>query len=95
MPINEPIARHLVVRGRVQGVGYRNYIEYKAGQLGIKGWVRNRLDGSVEAVVQGNLAAVAEIIECAKRGPRAAEVVTVEIGNSEDKFDSFVIRPTE
>ena len=95
MPMNEPIARHLVVRGRVQGVGYRNYIEYKAGQLGIKGWVRNRLDGSVEAVVQGNLAAVAEIIECAKRGPRAAEVATVEIGNSADEFDSFVIRPTE
>lgn len=95
MPMNEPIARRLVVRGRVQRVGYRKYIEYKAGQLGIKGWVRNRLDGSVEAVVQGSLGAVAEIIECAKRGPRAAEVTTVEISNCEDEFDSFAVRATE
>lgn len=95
MPMNEPIARRLVVRGRVQGVGYRNYIEYKANQLGIKGWVRNRRDGSVEAVVQGGLAAVAEIIECAKRGPRTAEVATVEIGNAEEEHHGFVVRPTE
>lgn len=95
MPMNEQIARHLVVRGRVQGVGYRNYIEYKANQLGVKGWVRNRLDGSVEAVVQGGLAAVAEIIECAKRGPRAAEVAAVEIGNAEGEHQGFAIRSTE
>lgn len=95
MPMNEPIARRLVVRGRVQGVGYRNYIEYKAGQLGVKGWVRNRGDGSVEAVVQGSLAAVAEIIECAKRGPRAAQVDTVEICNWEEEFESFTVRSTE
>lgn len=95
MPMNEPIARHLVIRGRVQGVGYRNYIEYKANQLGVKGWVRNRRDGSVEAVVQGGLAAVAEIIECAKRGPRAAEVTSVEIGNAEEEHQGFAIHPTE
>lgn len=95
MPMNEPIARRLVVRGRVQGVGYRNYIEYKANQLGVNGWVRNRRDGSVEAVVQGDLAAVAEIIECAKRGPQAAEVATVEIGNAEGEHHGFVVRPTE
>ena len=95
MPVNELIARRLVVRGRVQGVGYRNYLEYKAGQLGVKGWVRNRRDGSVEAIVQGSLAAIAEIIECAKRGPRAAEVSTVEISNSEDEYDSFNVRSTE
>jgi len=95
MPMNDLIARHLVVRGRVQGVGYRNYLEYKAGHLGVKGWVRNRRDGSVEAVVQGSLAAIAEMIECAKRGPRAAEVSTVEISNSEDEYDSFNVRPTE
>ena len=95
MPMNEPIARRLVVRGRVQGVGYRKYIEYKAGQLEIRGWVRNRLDGSVEAAVQGSLSAVAEIIECAKRGPRAAEVATVEISNYEGEHDSFTVRPTE
>lgn len=95
MPMNEPIARHLVVRGRVQGVGYRNYLQYKANQLGVKGWVRNRLDGSVEAVVQGTLATVAEIIECAKRGPRAAEVTSVDIGNAEGEYQDFAVRPTE
>lgn len=95
MPVDEPVSRHLVVRGRVQGVGYRNYIEYKAHQLGITGWVRNRLDGSVEAVVQGTPAAVAEIIECAKRGPRAAEVAGVAIGNAETEHQNFVVRPTE
>lgn len=87
MPGNEPISRHLVVRGRVQGMGYRNYIEYKAGLLNVKGWVRNRLDGSVEAV--------AEIIECAKRGPRAAEVTVVEVSDGEGRHEQFVVRPTE
>lgn len=95
MPMNEPVTRRLVVRGRVQGVGYRNYLEYKAGQLGVKGWVRNRLDGSVEAVVQGTLASVAEIIECAKRGPRAAEVATIEISDAEGEYRGFMRRPTE
>ena len=95
MPMDEPISRRLVVRGRVQGVGYRKYIEYKAGQLDIKGWVRNRLDGSVEAVVHGSLAAVAEIIECAKRGPRASQVATVEISSTGDEYTSFTVLPTE
>ncbi len=95
MPVNEPISRHLVVRGRVQGVGYRNYIEYKAGLLNVKGWVRNRLDGSVEAVVHGSAGAVAEIIECAKRGPRAAEVTVVEVSDGEGRHQQFVVCPTE
>ncbi len=95
MPVHEAVTRRLVARGRVQGVGYRKYIEYKAGQQGIKGWVRNRLDGSVEALVQGSVAAVTEIIECAKRGPRTAEVTTVEISNAEHAPDGFVVLPTE
>ena len=95
MPVNEPISRHLVVRGRVQGVGYRNYIEYKAGLLNIKGWVRNRLDGSVEAVVHGSPEAVAEIIDCAKRGPRAAEVTAVTVSDDEGRHEQFAVRPTE
>jgi acylphosphatase len=49
----------------------------------------------VEALVQGSAAAVAEIIECAKRGPRAAEVTTVEISNAEYAHDGFVVLPTE
>jgi acylphosphatase len=69
--MSEVLTRHLLVRGHVQGVGYRNYIAYKAGVLGILGWVRNRSDGGVEAVVQGTAEAVAEIIRCAERGPRS------------------------
>lgn len=95
MPVNEPVSRHLVVRGRVQGVGYRNYIQYKAGLLNVKGWVRNRLDGSVEAVVHGSPEAVAEIIDCAKRGPRAAEVTAVTVSDAEGRHEQFVVRPTE
>lgn len=47
------VTKHLRITGRVQGVGYRNYMEYKARQFHITGWVRNRIDGSVEAVIQG------------------------------------------
>jgi acylphosphatase len=95
MTVNEPVSRHLIVRGRVQGVGYRNYIQYKASLLNIKGWVRNRLDGSVEAVVHGSPEAVAEIIDCAKRGPRAAEVTAVTVSDAEGRHEQFVVRPTE
>ncbi len=95
MPVNEHVSRHLLVRGRVQGVGYRNYIAYKAGVLNVKGWVRNRIDGSVEAVVHGSPEAVAEIIECARRGPRAAEVTAVDVSDVEGRHEQFVVRPTE
>lgn len=77
--MSETITRHLTVRGRVQGVGYRNYLEYKAAELGVGGWVRNRSDGNVEAMVQGPDAAVAAIIECAQRGPRASRVSGVAV----------------
>lgn len=78
------ITRHLSIKGRVQGVGFRNYMAYKAQQLGISGWVRNRQDGSVEAVVQGTEAAIAAIIECAHRGPRASQVSGVTVSNGGD-----------
>lgn len=77
--MNETITRHITIRGGVQGVGFRQYMIFKAQQLGISGWVRNRSDGSVEAVVQGPEDAVAAIIECAQRGPRASEVSGVTV----------------
>jgi acylphosphatase len=89
------ITRRLTVRGRVQGVGFRNYIEYKAAELGVSGWVRNRLDGSVEAVVHGAPEAVTAIIECAQRGPRAAQVTAVEVGEADDSYTAFTVKPTE
>ena len=90
--MSEVLTRHLLVRGHVQGVGYRNYIAYKAGVLGILGWVRNRSDGSVEAVVQGTAEAVAEIIRCAERGPRAARVDRVEVADATGEFQDFIVK---
>lgn len=89
------LTRQLRIRGLVQGVGYRNYMAYKAGVLGIRGWVRNRGDGSVEAVVQGSAEAIEEIIACARRGPRAARVEAVEIGEASGEFTRFSLRTSE
>ena len=92
--MNETITRHLLIRGRVQGVGFRNYLAYKADTLAIRGWVRNCKDGSVEAVVQGTLTAVAAIIECANRGPRASQVISVDVHDDSGDYASFEMRPT-
>jgi acylphosphatase len=70
--------RHVVVRGRVQGVGYRMWTEDEANSLGLAGWVRNRRDGSVEAVFAGPSEVVAEMIRSCRRGPPGARVDAVE-----------------
>jgi len=70
--------RRVVVRGRVQGVGYRAWTEDTAILNGLDGWVRNRRDGSVEAVFAGPATAVAEMIEACRRGPASAQVETIE-----------------
>jgi acylphosphatase len=61
-------AKRLVIAGRVQGVGYRAWMAHKAAELGISGWVRNRLDGSVEALIAGDVAAVEEMSRLCRRG---------------------------
>jgi acylphosphatase len=71
-------AKRLIVSGRVQGVGYREWMVEKARDLGVSGWVRNRLDGSVEALVAGDTAAVEELLRLCRRGPRMAQVVSIE-----------------
>ena len=65
---------HVTVRGRVQGVGYRAFVQREALTYGVEGWVRNRRDGSVEAVLAGPAEAVAAVIESCRRGPFAARV---------------------
>ena len=87
-------SKHLRITGRVQGVGFRNYMAYKAAELGIRGWVRNRVDGSVEAVVQGTPSAVTAIIECAHRGPREAQVSGFDVGEDTGEYTTFDMRPT-
>ena len=68
------IIRHMIVHGRVQGIGYRAFVEHEALRRGIEGWVRNRRDGSVEAVFAGPPEKVDAMIEACRRGPYAARV---------------------
>jgi acylphosphatase len=72
------VIRHVMIRGRVQGVGYRAWMEYAAIQYGLEGWVRNRRDGAVEAVFSGPAEVVARMIEACRRGPPAARVDAVD-----------------
>ena len=70
-------AKHLVISGRVQGVGYREWMIDQANALGLSGWVRNRRNGTVEALVYGDTAAVEELLRLCRLGPRLAEVVEI------------------
>jgi acylphosphatase len=92
MPIS---TKHLVITGRVQGVGFRNYMAFKARQFHITGWVRNRRDGSVEAMIQGTPENVAEMISRARRGPKNASVVSVTVNDDAGIYNDFSTRPTE
>ena len=70
--------RHVIVRGMVQGVGFRAWTEYTALDRGLQGWVRNRRDGAVEAVFAGAPARVMAMIEVCEKGPRGARVDSVD-----------------
>ena len=70
--------RQVTIRGRVQGVGYRAWVEHTATTLGLDGWVRNRRDGSVEAVFAGQADVVEQMIERCRRGPATARVEAVQ-----------------
>jgi acylphosphatase len=88
------ITKHLRIHGQVQGVGYRAGLVREAERLDLTGWVRNRADGSVEAVVQGPAAGVEALITWARRGPRLARVERVEIGEGEGVFPDFALLST-
>jgi acylphosphatase len=68
------VIRHVMISGRVQGVGYRAWVESEATARGLEGWVRNRRDGSVEAVFSGAEDVVSEMIAACRRGPSSARV---------------------
>jgi acylphosphatase len=88
------IARHLQVRGRVQGVGFRYALQSEAQRLGLAGWVRNRLDGSVEAAVYGPADGVEQLAGWARRGPPSARVTDVTVTVHEGSYEGFELRPT-
>jgi acylphosphatase len=86
---------HLRIRGRVQGVGFRMYLQREAQRHGVAGWVRNRVDGSVEAVMQGPAEAVQAVIDWARRGPPSARVTDIEVRDADGSYSDFEQRPTE
>lgn len=92
--MSERVTRRLVARGRVQGVWFRESMRQEAARLGVSGWVRNRLDGSVEAVVQGTGEAIEAIERWARRGPEAAEVTALDVAEAEGDYTGFEKRPT-
>lgn len=91
------IAWRLVVRGRVQGVGYRHAMVMAAKTLGVAGWVRNRRDGTVEALVQGEPEALDQLRTWCRSGPPSARVTAVAtLGVPVDEaLVAFESRPTE
>jgi acylphosphatase len=89
------VTRQIRVRGQVQGVGFRQAMRREAERAGVRGWVRNRSDGSVEALVQGEAAAVARLVDWARRGPPAARVDELqESAASEPEHARFEERAT-
>jgi acylphosphatase len=72
------VVRHVMIRGRVQGVGFRAFVEHMALKRGLQGWVRNRRDGAVEAVFAGAGEVVADMIAACRRGPGGARVDILE-----------------
>jgi len=91
----ELVTKLLMIEGAVQGVGFRYFMQRRARSLGITGWVRNRLDGSVEAIIQGSPDAVAAMIAQAKQGPRSARVTNVRVSDAAGQFTDFALLPTE
>lgn len=81
------MAKRLRIAGRVQGVGYRAWMVREARRLGVFGWVRNRGDGSVEALVHGDPAAVEELLRACRRGPAGAVVTLIreDLAEPEDE----------
>jgi acylphosphatase len=89
-------ARRIVIRGRVQGVGYRDAAVQAAFECGVHGWVRNRRDGSVEALAQGEHDAVERFAAWCRRGPPLARVTDVVATDAEpeEHLSAFEMRAT-
>ena len=91
--MSEPVRRRVVVSGQVQGVFFRDTTRRLARSRGVAGWVSNRPDGRVEAVFEGEDAAVMELVEFCSNGPRGADVEDVEVSDEQPEgLSGFEIR---
>lgn len=90
------VTRRLQITGRVQGVGFRYAMQDEAARRGVRGWVRNRSDGSVEALLQGDADAVEALTAWARQGPRGARVAELQAlpAGEASLPDGFELRPT-
>lgn len=94
------VIRHVTINGRVQGVGYRAWTASEAERRGLRGWVRNRRDGSVEAVFAGSREAVDAMIAACRIGPPSARVSAVNATEADDRMlspggaERFAMLPT-
>jgi len=86
--------QRLIVHGRVQGVYFRASLCREAAQRNVTGWVRNRRDGSLEAMLQGETDAVEQLIDWARHGPPGARVERIEIADGDGEFGEFRALPT-
>lgn len=91
------VRKHVVIKGRVQGVNFRSETENKANELGVTGWVMNRRDGSLEAVFEGAEEAVERMLEWCRQGPPLAKVVKIDVDSEKytGKFNTFERREPE
>jgi acylphosphatase len=96
MTENEIIRLHVLVEGRVQGVGFRAFVESRAASLPVTGWVRNRWDGTVEVVAEGERSVLEKLLVAVSRGPGAGYVsrVVPDWGAASGEFNGFYIRST-
>ncbi len=90
----QPARLHVIVRGLVQGVGFRYYTIEAAHRLGLMSWVRNNRDGSVEALAEGDRTQLKQWLEALRRGPKGARVTDVETtwGTASAEFHAFTLR---
>jgi acylphosphatase len=96
MSNNEQARLHAFLQGRVQGVGFRAFVVEKAFALGVKGWTRNRWDGSVEVVAEGEQTTLESLMSALHRGPRMSIVTKVDVNweTPTGEFSSFYVRST-
>ena len=86
---------HILIKGRVQGVGFRYWLQHEAETRGVSGWARNRRDGSVEAVMSGEPEAIGDLLTSCAVGPRLADVRDIErLDELTADCSGFEIRPT-